>query len=120
MTQNDQQQCPGSSERMSVAMMVEDVVGCKWSLGILLKVAADCRRPSELLRDFPGLSTKVMNERLYKMQRFGILIRTVRGEKPPVEVEYSLSPFGRRFMGIIDEVRRLQEELDSTNGLTKR
>lgn len=54
-----------------------------------------------------------MNERLRKMLRFGIVHRTVFGEKPPVEVEYVLTPFGRRFMGIIDEVRRLQEAVDS-------
>lgn len=54
-----------------------------------------------------------MNERLRKMIRFGILRRTVFGEKPPVEVHYLLTPFGRRFLGILDEVRRLQEDLDN-------
>jgi DNA-binding HxlR family transcriptional regulator len=53
-----------------------------------------------------------MNERLRKLVRFGIVSRTVFGEKPPVEVEYALTPFGRRFMGIIEEVRRLQEAVD--------
>jgi DNA-binding HxlR family transcriptional regulator len=53
-----------------------------------------------------------MNERLRKMTRFGIVQRTVFGDKPPVEVEYRLTPFGRRFMGILDEVRRLQEAVD--------
>ena len=46
------------------------------------------------------------------MIRFGIVQRTVFGEKPPVEVEYLLTPFGRRFLGILDEVRRLQEAVD--------
>jgi len=46
------------------------------------------------------------------MTRFGILERTVFGEKPPVEVEYLLTPFGRRFMRILEEVRRLQEAID--------
>jgi DNA-binding HxlR family transcriptional regulator len=53
-----------------------------------------------------------MNERLRKMIRFGILQRTVFGEKPPIEVEYRLTPFGLRFMVIIDEVRRLQQAID--------
>jgi DNA-binding HxlR family transcriptional regulator len=53
-----------------------------------------------------------MNERLRKMIRFGIAQRSVFGEKPPVEVEYVLTPFGRRFMGILEEVRRLQETVD--------
>ncbi len=53
-----------------------------------------------------------MNERLRKLTRLGILHRTVFGDKPPVEVEYQLTSFGQRFMRIIEEVRRLQQELD--------
>ena len=53
-----------------------------------------------------------MNERLQKMMRFGIVKRTVFGEKPPIEVEYLLTPLGRRFMRIVEEVRRLQEAID--------
>jgi DNA-binding HxlR family transcriptional regulator len=64
------------------------------------------------LRSCPGLSAKVLNERVRKMIRFGILQRTVLGEKPPVEVEYRLTPFGLRFIRIIEEVRRLQEAVD--------
>jgi DNA-binding HxlR family transcriptional regulator len=46
------------------------------------------------------------------MVRFGIVQRTVFGEKPPVEVEYRLTPFGGHFMRVLDEVRRLQEIVD--------
>lgn len=95
-----------------VASMVESIVGCKWSVRLLRLLADGGSRPSALLRACPGLSPKVMNERLRKMVRFGIAQRTVFGEKPPVEVEYVLTPFGRRFMGILEEVRRLQEAVD--------
>lgn len=96
-----------------VVSMVESIVGCKWSISLLRLLADGALRPSALLRAHPGLSAKVMNERLRKMTRFGILRRTVFGEKPPVEVEYALTSFGRRFMGILEEVRRLQEALDN-------
>ncbi len=92
--------------------MVESIVGCKWSVRLLQECSEGPRRPSALLRSCPGLSAKVLNERLRKMLRFGILERTVFGEKPPVEVEYRLTPFGRRFTRILAEVRRLQEEVD--------
>ncbi len=95
-----------------VAAIVESIVGCKWSVRILQLCAEVQRRPSALLRACPGLSTKVMNQRLHKMTRFGLLGRTVFGEKPPVEVEYRLTPFGLRFMGILYEVRQLQEAVD--------
>lgn len=95
-----------------VAAMVESIVGCKWSVRLLQACVSGPARPSALLRANPGLSAKVLNERLRKMTRFGILQRTVRGEKPPVEVEYQLTPFGCRFAGIIDEVQRLQEAVE--------
>jgi len=92
--------------------MVESIVGCKWSLRLLRLIADGCHRPSALLRGCPGLSAKVLNERLRKLVRFDIVTRSVRGEKPPVEVEYKLTAFGRRFIVILDEIRRLQEAVD--------
>lgn len=102
----------GEAETIPVASMVESVVGCKWSIGLLGLLADGCSRPSAILRASEGLSAKVMNERLRKLLRFGIVSRTVSGDKPPVEVDYVLTPFGRRFIGILDEVRRLQEAVD--------
>jgi DNA-binding HxlR family transcriptional regulator len=102
----------GAEQRVSVAAMVESIVGCKWSVRLLQLCADGHARPSGLLRACPGLSAKVMHERLRKMLRFGIVERAVRGEKPPIEVEYRLTPFGRRFLRILDEVRRLQDALD--------
>ena len=104
---------PMDGSLIPVASMVESIVGCKWSLRLLWLCADGCSRPSALLRACPGLSAKVMNERLRKVTRFGIMQRTVFGEKPPVQVEYVLTPFGHRFMGVLEEVRRLQEAVDN-------
>ena len=103
---------PADAEPVPVASMVENIVGCKWSVGLLRLLADGHTRPSELLRSSPGLSAKVMNERLRKMTRFGIVRRTVHGEKPPIEVEYRLTPFGEGFTRILEEVRRLQADVD--------
>ncbi|MBX3645377.1 MAG: helix-turn-helix transcriptional regulator [Rubrivivax sp.] len=103
----------GDRGDIPVASMVESIVGCKWSLSLLRLAADGTSRPSALLRGCPGLSAKVMNERLQKMQRFGIVRRTVIGDKPPVEVDYTLTPFGRRFIELLDEVRRLQRDVDN-------
>ena len=97
----------------SVASMVESIVGCKWSVRILESLVHGIHRPSALLRACPGLSAKVMNERLRKMSHFGIIKRTVHGEKPPVEVQYLLTPFGRHFMAILDAVQELQDAVDN-------
>jgi DNA-binding HxlR family transcriptional regulator len=91
--------------------MVEDVVGCKWSLQVLELVESGVRRPGAMERAVPGLSAKVLNERLAKLTRFGILRRTTFAEVPP-HVEYDFTDFGRQFSGIIAEIKRLQASLD--------
>jgi DNA-binding HxlR family transcriptional regulator len=59
----------------------------------------------------PGLSTKVLNERLHKLVRYGILARHAYAEVPP-RVEYRLTPFGQKFTKLIDGVEELQRELE--------
>ena len=100
-------------DRAPVALRVECVLGCKWSIRLLQLVAQGCSRPSAILRACPGLSAKVMNERWRMMIRYGIVRRTVIGDRPPIQVEYALTPFGERFTLILDEVRRLQDDVDN-------
>ena len=97
----------------SVALQVESVLGCKWSIRLLQLVAEGCSRPSAILRACPGLSAKVMNERWRMMIRYGIVRRTVFGDRPPIQVEYALTSFGERFIRVLDEVRMLQEDVDN-------
>lgn len=111
MVQMQGETSDGSS--IPVASMVESIVGCKWSVRLLGLLASGVHRPNALLRSCPGLSAKVMNERLRKMLRFGIVQRTVFGEKPPLEVEYRLTEFGYRFIRILDEVHRLQDAVNT-------
>jgi DNA-binding HxlR family transcriptional regulator len=88
------------------ARMVEDIVGCKWSLTVLGLIAAGVERPGAMQRRVPGLTPKVLNERLRKLLRFGIIERQVYAEVPP-RVEYRLTPFGRRFDGVLKEIAAL-------------
>ena len=98
---------------VQVSLQVECILGCKWSIRLLQLVAQGCCRPSAILRACPGLSAKVMNERWRMMIRHGIVRRTVFGDRPPVQVEYALTPVGERFIRILDEVRRLQDDIDN-------
>lgn len=93
--------------------MVDDIVGCKWSLAVLGSIRAGTRRPGAIERSIVGLSTKVLNERLRKLQRFGIISRRSFSEVPP-RVEYRLTRFGSRFATLLDGVERLQRSLDES------
>ena len=99
------------SSRPAAAGMVEDIVGCKWSLAVLGMVRGGVRRPGAMVHAIPGLSKKVLNERLRKLVRFGILSKRSYPEVPP-RVEYRLTDFGEKFSGLMDGVQRLQRELE--------
>lgn len=95
--------------------MVEDVLGCKWSMHVLLLVESGIRRPGAMERAVEGLTAKVLNERLTKLTRYGILRRTSYPEVPP-RVEYDLTDFGQRFSTIIAGIRQLQATIDEGGG----
>ena len=90
--------------------MIEDIVGCKWSLCVLELVSRGVSRPGEMQRSYHGLTAKVLNERLRKLVRYGILERHAFAEVPP-RVEYTLTPMGRRFGQLLEQVRALEREL---------
>jgi DNA-binding HxlR family transcriptional regulator len=54
----------------------------------------------------PGLTAKVLSERLNKLVSFGIIERTVFPEVPP-HVEYTLSPLGKQFGEVLDAIEKL-------------
>ena len=93
-----------------VHQMFEACIGCKWTLHVLGQIRKGVRRPGALERSAPGLTSKVLNERLQKLLRFGIIDKTVYPETPP-RVEYELTAFGRRFVGILDQIDALREQL---------
>ena len=93
------------------ARMFETIVGCKWSLHVLGQIRAGVCRPGALERSSSGLSRKVLNQRLQKMLRYGIVQRKVFPVIPP-HVEYRLTSFGRRFIKILDAVNKLDKYID--------
>lgn len=104
------------SERLPVSRMVEDVLGCKWTLTILQLVRQGICRPGAMERSVEGLTTKVLNERLRKLVNYGILTRHSYPEIPP-RVEYELTPFGKKFTIILDAIEKLEAEWLSNAGI---
>ena len=91
--------------------MVEAIYGCKWSLTVYNLLANQINRPGEMVRSVEGLSTKVLNECLKRNVEFGILERVAFPEVPP-RVEYKVTPFGNKFIRILDELEKLQSEIE--------
>jgi len=92
--------------------MVEAIYGCKWSLTVYQLLASGINRPGEMVRSVDGLTTKVLNECLRKNMGFGIVERVAYNEVPP-RVEYVVTPFGKKFIRILDGLEKLQSEIES-------
>lgn len=93
----------------SVAGMMEDILGCKWSLTVLGLIRRGVHRPGAMEHAVEGLSAKVLNERLRKLVRFGIAAKHAYAETPP-RVEYRLTEFGLKFGDILDQLQALEKD----------
>lgn len=88
---------------------LEDVVGCKWSAAVLAAIARGVTRPGQLERFIPGISTKVLNERLRKLLDYELITRREFPGKV-LRVEYALTPIGRQLTDLIEQIRDLDEQ----------
>ena len=86
--------------------ITEDVVGCKWTLRVIGQLRASHRRPGDLRRSIPGISAKVLNERLAKLIRYELVRKKIYPVTPP-RVEYSFTALGRKFLSVLDAIRKL-------------
>ena len=91
---------------------LEDVVGCKWSAAVLAAIGRDVTRPGQLERFIPGISTKILNERLRKLVDYRLITRTEIAGKVP-RTEYALTATGMKLNAIIESIRDLDEEHDA-------
>lgn len=89
--------------------MFESCIGCKWTLHVLHEVRRGVHRPGALARSKRGLTAKVLNERLAKLTAYGVLAKRSFAEIPP-RVEYRLTPFGERFLELLDRIDDLCRE----------
>lgn len=97
-------------KKINVKSMVEDIVGCKWSISILDLLDKGINRPGAMTREVDGLTTKVLNERLRKLLRYKIVVKKEYEEIPP-RVEYIFTDFGFKFLKIVNEIRTLEKEI---------
>lgn len=66
----------------------------KWALLILDRLGSGPMRFSALKRDIKHITQKVLTQTLRKLERDGLISRTVCAASVPVSVEYALTPLG--------------------------
>jgi DNA-binding HxlR family transcriptional regulator len=79
------------------------MIGNKWKLSIIWQLLGTKKRFSELRRNIPGISQKVLTDNLRALESDNLLKRTVFPEVPP-RVEYELSEIGETLRPILRSI----------------
>ena len=84
---------------------VISIIGDKWTLPVLYVLTQGTKRYSELQREIPGISKKMLTQTLRKLESDQILSRKVYPVVPP-KTEYNLTAFGNK---LIEPICRLAD-----------
>jgi len=82
-----------------------EVLESRWALRLLTALADGAARFSELEGAVPGVSRRMMSERLRELEAAGLVRRTVDAG-PPITSTYALTSDGEGLGAILDMVRR--------------
>lgn len=84
-------------------------VSDKWSILIIIFTGAFSKlRFNEIKKKAYGISSKTLSERLKNLERDGIVNRKAYAQVP-IKVEYSLTPFGKKYL---EQILNLTEWID--------
>lgn len=79
---------------------VLDLIADKWTVLIIHTLSKKTMRHNELARALGDISQKVLTQGLRKLERNGIILRTVFPVVPP-KVEYALTSLGNSLIGVL-------------------
>jgi DNA-binding HxlR family transcriptional regulator len=79
------------------------VLSGRWPTLLLYYLKDGTKRFSELQRDNPTVSHRILTLELRKLEDSGIVQRTAHAGYP-LRVDYALTPFGRRLVPLIDAI----------------
>ena len=99
-------------------------IGDKWTVLLIMSLAEGPKRFSELGRMTPGISQRMLTRTLPRLERDGLVTRTVTPSVPP-RVDYELNAlgawlrepamaFGRWAMAHQDEIRNARATFDAS------
>ena len=82
-----------------------EMVGGKWKTIVLWYLRKDKKRFSELRRQIPGITEKMLSLQLRQLEKDGFVSRTIYPEVPP-RVEYALTPHGKTLLPLLEEIAK--------------
>lgn len=100
---------PGRSAFCPVYHRAIELIGRRWTGAILRALLSGETRFSEVTATVPGLSDRLLSERLKELEAEGIVTRTVIPDTP-VRIEYHLTDKGRALGQVMEAIAVWAEE----------
>src|SRR5687767_1249123 len=81
-----------------------DILSGKWKLPIIIALSFGNKRFSEMAKEIPGITDKMLSKELRDLEINQLVKRTVY-DSVPVVVEYSMTSYGKTLEKLIDELQ---------------
>lgn len=85
----------------SVAM---ELIGGKWKSVILVYLIDGKKRYNELRKLISTITERTLSLQLKQLEKDGLISRKVYTKKPPLRVEYQLTPFGESLVPVLTSI----------------
>ncbi|NJX15689.1 winged helix-turn-helix transcriptional regulator [Tamlana crocina] len=82
----------------SIAM---ELIGGKWKSVILIYLLNGKKRYNELYKLISTITERTLSLQLKQLEKDGLIARKVYTQKPPLKVEYQLTPFGETLRPVL-------------------
>jgi len=92
------------------------MMGGIWKTPILWRLKNKTYRYSELEKDIPHISQKMLTKALKELEADGLIVKTIFPEVPP-KVEYVLSEKGKMLIPVIESIRNAGIALMKVDGI---
>jgi DNA-binding HxlR family transcriptional regulator len=86
------------------------LIGEKWVTLIVGALEGKVMRFGELKRVCEGISQKMLTQTLRKLERDGLVMRTLYADVLPIKAEYQLTELGKSLLPIVQAARLWAEE----------
>ena len=80
-------------------------ISCKWATLTIAALSRRSARFNQLRRMLPGVTQKTLTQALRRLERSGMISRTVL-DTAPISVEYAITPLGRTLAGPFSAIHR--------------
>ena len=81
-----------------------DILSGKWKLPIIIALSFGNKRFSQLAKQIPGITDKMLSKELRDLEMNQLVKRTVY-DTVPVIVEYAMTPYGKTLEKLIEELQ---------------